>query len=115
MKHSLLVPILVGLFVLAVLAACAPGATPAAPPTVPAPTVAPAATSPAQPTAAATAASGGGTTASAIPADHVGRTQCLVCHLTGTEGASKVPSADPDHTTFQDNPAFCGTCHQQAQ
>jgi hypothetical protein len=50
-----------------------------------------------------------------IPVNHVGRTQCMVCHLTGVGGAPKVPTANPDHTTLKDDPAVCSTCHKQAQ
>jgi len=48
-----------------------------------------------------------------IPADHAGRTQCLVCHATGANNAPKIPTANPDHTAFKDdnNAALCFSCH----
>ncbi len=64
-------------------------------------------------TPAATTASGAGA-APPIPANHVGRTQCQICHLTGVGGAPKVP-AQPDHTAMKDDPTVCMTCHQLAK
>jgi hypothetical protein len=63
-------------------------------------------------TAAATTSAGG---PPKIPADHTGRTQCLVCHLTGVGGAPKAPTANPDHTAFKDDPAVCQSCHVQTK
>ncbi len=54
-----------------------------------------------------TTASGGGTTAIALPADHVGRTVCTACHTTGVAGAPKSP---PDHAGRLD--AQCVDCHK---
>ncbi|HEY6042138.1 MAG TPA: cytochrome b/b6 domain-containing protein [Anaerolineae bacterium] len=45
----------------------------------------------------------------ALPASHVGRTQCQVCHLTGVGGAPKNPA---DHAGRDD--ATCSTCHKPA-
>ena len=52
-----------------------------------------------------------------IPADHAGRTQCLVCHATGANNAPKIPTANPDHTAFKDdnNAALCFSCHTSGQ
>ncbi len=68
-------------------------------------------------TRSATVAPTGGASAGgppAIPVDHVGRTQCFVCHLTGVGGAPKLPTA-PDHTAFKDDVTFCTTCHTQSK
>jgi hypothetical protein len=46
-----------------------------------------------------------------IPADHVGRTTCFMCHQTGIAGAPKFPTSNPDHTTFTDALSFCQGCH----
>jgi len=48
-----------------------------------------------------------------VPADHAGRTQCLICHATGISGAPKIPAANPDHTAFKDdnNATLCFSCH----
>ena len=47
------------------------------------------------------------------PANHVGRTQCLICHTSGVGGAPKVPTTFPDHTLFKDdnNASLCLMCH----
>lgn len=45
----------------------------------------------------------------ALPASHIGRTQCQVCHLTGVGGAPKNPA---DHAGRDD--ATCSTCHKPA-
>ncbi len=88
------------------------------------PAVIPTAAGTAQATVAATARPTGGATAQAtapaaagappnLPANHAGRTMCLVCHATGVGGAPKIPSANPDHTAFTDanNAAMCLACH----
>jgi cytochrome b subunit of formate dehydrogenase len=69
----------------------------------------PGATAAAQTTAAPppTAASGGAGAAKALPADHAGRSVCLVCHTSGVAGAPKVP---PDHGGRLD--AQCADCHK---
>ncbi|MBI4786656.1 MAG: NapC/NirT family cytochrome c, partial [Chloroflexi bacterium] len=47
------------------------------------------------------------------PANHAGRTQCLICHTTGVGGAPKAPTTYPDHSMFKDdnNAALCLMCH----
>jgi hypothetical protein len=46
-----------------------------------------------------------------IPASHVGRTQCLICHKTGVGGAPiPVPSI---HAALADDPNLCTGCHVQ--
>ena len=46
-----------------------------------------------------------------IPASHVGRTQCLICHKTGVGGAPiPVPSI---HAALADDPNLCKGCHVQ--
>jgi cytochrome c553 len=61
------------------------------------------------PGAATPAPSGGGAPPNA-PADHAGRTVCLVCHSTGTGGAPKPPA---DHAGRTDD--VCLTCHKIGQ
>ncbi|MBI4788038.1 MAG: hypothetical protein HY782_13450 [Chloroflexi bacterium] len=65
-------------------------------------------------TAATRAATPGAGVPKAIPVNHVGRPQCLICHLTGVAGAPKVAAA-PDHTAFKDETAVCMACHVQAK
>ncbi|MDE3088741.1 MAG: hypothetical protein KGJ80_05090, partial [Chloroflexota bacterium] len=48
-----------------------------------------------------------------IPASHVGRSQCLVCHATGVGGAPKPLPAI--HSALADDPKICLGCHQQSQ
>ena len=86
-------------------------ASPTGPATTAATTAATRAATPA-PTGAATPGASG---PKLIPVNHVGRPQCLVCHLTGVAGAPKAPTANPDHTTLADNPTVCMACHQQAK
>lgn len=47
--------------------------------------------------------------APSLPADHEGRTECLVCHL---EGADEAPAVPPDHRELSDGPTVCGECHK---
>jgi hypothetical protein len=49
----------------------------------------------------------------AIPADHAGRSECLVCHAEGVGGAPKAPS-EPDHSGFEDALDTCTACHEEA-
>jgi cytochrome c5 len=44
-----------------------------------------------------------------IPADHVGRTACFVCHKSGV--GPPLPT-NPDHSNFTDSLQFCQACHQ---
>ncbi len=74
-----------------------------------APTTGATTSAPTSATAAATKASSG---PPRIPADHVGRTQCLVCHATGVGGAPTPPPAI--HASFPDDPNVCKSCHIQA-
>ncbi|MEW6034855.1 MAG: ethylbenzene dehydrogenase-related protein [Chloroflexota bacterium] len=46
-----------------------------------------------------------------IPANHVGRTTCAMCHSTGVGGAPKFP-ATPDHTKVIDAIDTCKACHK---
>ncbi len=43
-----------------------------------------------------------------IPADHVGRTACRVCHEAGLAGAPQFPASHVDRTDAQ-----CPTCHRR--
>jgi hypothetical protein len=64
----------------------------------------------------ATSAPSGGT-APNIPKSHAGRTECLVCHKTGANGAPVIPSKNPDHNAFSDanSASQCLGCHQLAK
>ncbi len=48
-----------------------------------------------------------------IPADHAGRTQCLICHKDGVGGAPQAPPAI--HASFPDDPTLCKSCHQETK
>jgi formate dehydrogenase gamma subunit len=54
-----------------------------------------------------TTAAGGAASAKPLPADHAGRSVCLVCHSTGVAGAPKIPA---DHAGRLD--AQCLDCHK---
>ncbi len=55
--------------------------------------------------------------APAMSAAHVGRSECLVCHASGSNGAPKLTTMNPDHSTFTDtnNAANCLGCHSIAK
>ncbi|MBI5034909.1 MAG: hypothetical protein HZB51_30660 [Chloroflexi bacterium] len=55
--------------------------------------------------------------AAPIPADHIDKTECLVCHATGANNAKRVPDV-PDHSIppgFKEEKVVCVNCHQQAK
>ncbi|MDE3089476.1 MAG: NapC/NirT family cytochrome c [Chloroflexota bacterium] len=51
------------------------------------------------------------------PADHAGRTQCLLCHAAGMGGAGRVPTTNPDHSPFKDDndASLCWSCHPRTE